>query len=147
MLGDALVDRFRIVQNDAFVASQFTLPLSFYVGRLNLYFERFLNEERGDVPDIDIDICGARRDELLEWVYQRWGAEHVAMISSFVTMHARLAVREVAKVFGLSTTEVNHFTARLPHRPVRDIAPVTPIMTIFRPGKPKWWAAYMALSL
>jgi DNA-directed DNA polymerase III PolC len=89
--------------------------------RWKLYFERFLNRERGDCPDIDIDICGARRDELLEYVYQRWGAEHVAMIGSFVTMHARLAVREVAKVFGLSPGEVNHFTRRLPHRPVREI--------------------------
>jgi len=89
--------------------------------RWGLYFERFLNEQRGDIPDIDIDICGARRDELLDYVYKRWGAEHVAMIASFITMHARLAVREVAKVFGLSPGEVNHFTRRLPHRPVREI--------------------------
>jgi DNA-directed DNA polymerase III PolC len=98
--------------------------------RWGLYFERFLNEQRGDIPDIDLDICGARRDELLDYVYQRWGKEHaapeiasdrVAMIASFVTMHARLAVREVAKVFGLSPGEVNHFTRRLPHRPVREI--------------------------
>ncbi len=89
--------------------------------RWNLYFERFLNEQRGDVPDIDIDICGARRDELLEWVYRRWGAEHVAMIGSFITMHARMAVREVAKVFGVAPAEVNQFTRRLPHRPVREI--------------------------
>ncbi len=89
--------------------------------RWGLYFERFLNEQRGDIPDIDLDICGARRDELLDYVYQRWGQEHVAMIASFVTMHARLAVREVAKVFGLSPGEVNHFTRRLPHRPVREI--------------------------
>src|SRR5712691_7007405 len=89
--------------------------------RWGLYFERFLNEQRGDCPDIDLDICGARRDELLDYVYRRWGAEHVAMIASFITMHARLAVREVAKVFGLSPGEVDHFTRRLPHRPVRDI--------------------------
>ncbi|MGB7847605.1 MAG: DNA polymerase III subunit alpha, partial [Candidatus Acidiferrum sp.] len=89
--------------------------------RWGLYFERFLNEQRGDCPDIDIDICGARRDELLNYVYKRWGAEHVAMIGSFVTMHARLAIREVAKVFGISNSEVNHFTKRLPHRPVREI--------------------------
>lgn len=86
-----------------------------------LYFERFLNEERGDVPDIDLDICGLRRDELLDYVYQKYGARHVAMISSFITMQARLAVREVAKVFGLSNQEVNRFTRRLPHRPVREI--------------------------
>ena len=89
--------------------------------RWGLYFERFLNEQRGDCPDIDIDICGARRDELLDYVYERWGEEHVAMIGSFVTMHARLAVREVAKVFGVPPGEVNHFTKRLPHRPVREI--------------------------
>jgi len=89
--------------------------------RWGLYFERFINEQRGDCPDIDLDICGARRDELLDYVYRRWGSERVAMISSFVTMHARLAVQEVAKVFGVPPREVNHFTRRLPHRPVREI--------------------------
>ena len=89
--------------------------------RWELYFERFLNEQRGDCPDIDIDICGARRDELLDYVYEHWGAEHVAMIGSFITMHARLAVREVAKVFGVPPGEVDRFTKRLPHRPVREI--------------------------
>jgi DNA-directed DNA polymerase III PolC len=89
--------------------------------RWGLYFERFLNAQRGDCPDIDIDICGARRDELLDYVYKRWGPEHVAMIGSFITMHARLAVREVAKVFGVPPGEVDRFTRRLPHRPVREI--------------------------
>jgi DNA-directed DNA polymerase III PolC len=89
--------------------------------RWGLYFERFLNEQRGDRPDIDIDICGARRDELLDYVYERWGEEHVAMIGSFVTMHARLAIREIAKVSGVPPGEVDHFTKRLPHRPVREI--------------------------
>jgi DNA-directed DNA polymerase III PolC len=98
--------------------------------RWGLYFERFLNEQRGDCPDIDIDICGARRDELLDYVYAHWGAEQVAearqgprvaMIGSFITMHARLAVREVAKVFGVPPGEVDRFTKRLPHRPVREI--------------------------
>jgi DNA-directed DNA polymerase III PolC len=101
--------------------------------RWGLYFERFLNEQRGDCPDIDIDICGARRDELLDYVYEYWGAEHVAgarqeprvaMIGSFITMHARLAVREVAKVFGVPPGEVDRFTKRLPHRPVREILTV-----------------------
>ena len=89
--------------------------------RWGLYFERFLNEQRGDCPDIDIDICGARRDELLDYVYEHWGVEHVAMIGSFITMHARLAVREVAKVFGVPPADVDRFTKRLPHRPVREI--------------------------
>jgi DNA polymerase III subunit alpha len=89
--------------------------------RWGLYFERFLNDQRGDCPDIDIDICGARRDELLDYVYERWGEAHVAMIGSFVTMHARLAIREIAKVFGVPPGEVDRFTKRLPHRPVGEI--------------------------
>jgi DNA polymerase III subunit alpha len=89
--------------------------------RWGLYFERFLNEQRGDCPDIDIDICGARRDELLDYVYEHWGTDHVAMIGSFITMHARLAVREVAKVFGVPPGEVDRFTKLLPHRPVREV--------------------------
>src|SRR2546427_2543720 len=89
--------------------------------RWGLYFERFLNEQRGDCPDIDIDICGARRDELLDYVYEHWGAEHVAMIASFSTRHGRLAGREVAKVVGVPSGEVDRFTKRLPHRPMREI--------------------------
>src|SRR5579871_157803 len=104
--------------------------------RWGLYFERFLNAQRTDCPDIDVDICGARRDELLDYVYERWGEResaqgrhvasarlgpHVAMIGSFVTMHARLAIREIAKVFGVPPLEVNRFTKRLPLRPVREI--------------------------
>src|SRR5207302_1268922 len=47
--------------------------------RWGLYFERFLNEQRGDCPDIDLDLCGARRDELLDYVYKRWGPEHLGI--------------------------------------------------------------------
>src|SRR5262249_39830543 len=86
-------------------------------------------------PDIDIDICGARRDELLDYVYERWGGQskegphvasgqagpHVAMIGSFVTMHSRLAIREIAKVFGVPPLEVNRLTKRIPHCPVREL--------------------------
>ncbi|HEY4683047.1 MAG TPA: DNA polymerase III subunit alpha [Candidatus Acidoferrales bacterium] len=100
--------------------------------RYGLYFERFLNDERGDCPDIDLDIEGLRRDDVLDYVYKKYspaavpdsGAAsdgRVAMVSSFITMQARLAVREVAKVFGLSPQEVNPFTRRLPHRPVSEM--------------------------
>jgi DNA-directed DNA polymerase III PolC len=122
--------------------------------RWGLYFERFLNEQRGDCPDIDIDICGARRDELLDWVYERWGAgpdvaPRVAMIGSFVTMHARLAVREVAKVFGLSPGEVNRFTRRLPHRPVREILEAIRTLPECRvlPAQEEPWKTILAVAL
>ncbi|MGH9773393.1 MAG: DNA polymerase III subunit alpha [Candidatus Acidiferrales bacterium] len=117
--------------------------------RWGLYFERFLNEQRGDCPDIDIDICGVRRDELLNYVYERWGQEHVAMIASFITMHARLAVREVAKVFGLSPGEVNQFTRRLPHRPVREILEAIRTLPECRtlPANEEPWKTILAVAL
>ncbi|HEV2340588.1 MAG TPA: DNA polymerase III subunit alpha [Candidatus Acidoferrales bacterium] len=117
--------------------------------RWGLYFERFLNEQRGDCPDIDLDICGARRDELLNYVYDRWGAAHVAMIGSFITMHARLAVREVAKVFGVSPGEVNHFTRRLPHRPVREILEAIRTLPECRnlPAHEEPWKTILAVAL
>jgi DNA polymerase-3 subunit alpha len=116
--------------------------------RWGLYFERFLNEQRGDCPDIDLDICGARRDELLGYVYERWGAAHVAMIGSFITMHARLAVREVAKVFGVSPGEVNHFTRRLPHRPVREILEAIRTLPECRnlPAREEPWKTILAVA-
>ncbi len=116
--------------------------------RWGLYFERFLNEQRGDCPDIDLDLCGARRDEMLDYVYRRWGAAHVAMIGSFVTMHARLAVREVAKAFGVAPGEVNHFTRRLPHRPVREIRQAIRVLPQCRalPAEEEPWRTILAVA-
>ncbi|HEV2388157.1 MAG TPA: DNA polymerase III subunit alpha [Candidatus Acidoferrales bacterium] len=117
--------------------------------RWDLYFERFLNEQRGDCPDIDLDLCGARRDEMLEYVYRRWGAAHVAMIGSYVTMHARLAVREVAKAFGVPPGEVNRFTSRLPHRPVREILEAIRVLPQCRalPAGEEPWRTVLAVAL
>jgi DNA polymerase III subunit alpha len=117
--------------------------------RWELYFERFLNEQRGDCPDIDLDLCGARRDEMLEYVYRRWGAGHVAMIGSYVTMHARLAVREVAKAFGVPPGEVNRFTRRLPHRPVREILEAIAALPECRtlPAGEEPWRTVLAVAL
>jgi len=80
----------------------------------NLYFARFLNEARTDPPDIDLDICWRRRDEVLEFVYEKYGRKRVAMICTFNTFAARGAFRELAKTFGLSEDEISDFTKRLP---------------------------------
>lgn len=67
----------------------------------NLYFERFLNRGRSDCPDVDIDFSWRDRDRVIDWVYQRYGRDRVAMISTHVTFAARGAVREIAKVWGV----------------------------------------------
>ncbi|MBN1865671.1 DNA polymerase III subunit alpha [Candidatus Sumerlaeota bacterium] len=81
----------------------------------NLYFERFLNRERSSPPDIDIDLCWRRRDEAVDYVYRRWGADRVAMISTHVTFAGRSCVREVGKAMGLSESEIGRYTRFLPH--------------------------------
>lgn len=70
--------------------------------RYNLLFERFLNPERVSQPDIDTDFADARRDDVLRYVEQKYGKDHVAQIITFGTMAARAAVRDVGRVMGFS---------------------------------------------
>jgi error-prone DNA polymerase len=79
----------------------------------NLFFERFLNEGRSDPPDIDIDFPWDERDQVLEYVFQKYGPERSAMISNHVGFHCRAAVREVAKVYGLPEDEIKAVTERM----------------------------------
>jgi DNA-directed DNA polymerase III PolC len=81
----------------------------------DLYFERFLNRERSDPPDIDLDLCSRRRDEVITYVYQKYGVDRVAMVSTVVTLQARSAFREVAKAFGLAPEKIDALSERLPH--------------------------------
>lgn len=82
---------------------------------LDLFFERFLNPERTSCPDIDLDFCWRRRDQVLEYVYNRYGHDHVAMISTHSTLRARAGVREIAKTMGVPEMEIKAFTEHLPH--------------------------------
>ncbi len=83
--------------------------------RFNLYFERFLNLERGDPPDIGLDICWKNRDRVLQFVYNRFGHDRTALIATVVTFQARSAVREVAKALGVSAGEIDRIAKHLPH--------------------------------
>ncbi len=74
----------------------------------NLFFERFLNPGRHDPPDIDIDFPWDERDRILDFIFMRYGAARAAMVANQNTLAPRAAMRELAKVYGLSPTEVNH---------------------------------------
>ena len=82
--------------------------------KFNLYFERFLNEFRTDAPDIDIDFCWRRRDEVIDYVYRRHGSARVAMVSTHSRFRARSAFRDVARVMGLPLDEIDALSRRLP---------------------------------
>jgi DNA polymerase III subunit alpha len=81
----------------------------------DLLFERFLNPARADVPDIDLDLCSRRRDEVLEYVRGAYGEEHVALVGTVSTMRPRSAVWETGKAYGLDERTIKKLVARLPH--------------------------------
>ena len=69
--------------------------------KMELLFERFLSEERREAPDIDIDFAHRDREEVLQYVYERYGREHAAMVCEHITYRGRSAVRDAARVLGL----------------------------------------------
>jgi DNA polymerase III alpha subunit len=82
--------------------------------KYKLYFERFLNRGRSSPPDIDIDFSWKERDEIIRYVFEKYGYDNVAMISTHVTFRARSAFREVAKAFGITDAEISKISKYIP---------------------------------
>lgn len=82
--------------------------------RYNLLFERFLNPERVSMPDFDVDFCYERRQEVIDYVIRKYGADHVAQIVTFGTMAARLAIRDVGRVLDLPYQSVDAVAKLVP---------------------------------
>ncbi len=83
--------------------------------RHNLLFERFLNPNRREMPDIDVDFCSSRRDEVIDHIYKTFGDQNVAVVANVNTMSPRSAVRIVAEALGFAPTEINALAANVPH--------------------------------
>lgn len=79
----------------------------------DLLFERFLNPERASLPDIDLDLCSRRRDEVLGYVREHYGAEKVALVATMATLRPKSAVRETAKAYGLDDAVVTALTGKV----------------------------------
>ena len=75
--------------------------------RLHLPFERFLSDERGRPPDIDLDLEADRREEVIQYCYRRYGRERAAMVANVITYRARSVLRDVGKTFGLTQAQVD----------------------------------------
>ena len=82
-----------------------------------LLFERFLNPERVSMPDFDIDFCQTRRDEVIEYVNNKYGSECVAHIITFGTLASRAAVRDIGRVLEVPYGEVDSFAKLIPFNP------------------------------
>ena len=85
--------------------------------RHNLLFERFLNPERISMPDIDIDFCQRRRGEVIDYVSQRWGADHVCQIITFGTLAAKAALKAVCRVYDIPFSQANTWAGMIPSMP------------------------------
>lgn len=98
------------------------------IGR-NLLFERFLSLERAQQPDIDIDFDARYRDDVANYVYKRYGEDHVASVCTFHTYHARSALRDFGKAMGFSGEEIDKLAKSFRHIPadgIRKAIAVTP---------------------
>ncbi len=85
--------------------------------RYGLLFERFLNPERVSMPDFDIDFCQERRDEVIHYVQQRYGAAQVAQIITFGKLQARAVLRDVGRVLQLPYGQVDRICKLVPNNP------------------------------
>ena len=83
--------------------------------RNNLCFERFLNRERGKLPDMDIDFCQRGREEIFDYMAKRYGKDYVSRVSCFSTLQVRGAVREVGRALNLQKEEIDILAKRVPH--------------------------------
>ncbi len=81
----------------------------------DLLFERFLNPERVSMPDIDVDFCYNRRDEVIAYVGEKYGHDHVSQIITFGTLAARAAIRDVGRAMGMSYADVDVVARAVPH--------------------------------
>jgi len=86
--------------------------------RYGLLFERFLNPERISMPDMDIDFADDRRDDVIRYVVDRYGADRVAHIVTFGTMRAKAVIRDVARVLGFSYGEADRIAKQVPGFPL-----------------------------
>ncbi len=83
--------------------------------KFDLLFERFLNPERVSMPDIDIDFCYERRDEIIRYVEDKYGKDHVSQIITFGTLAAKAAIRDCGRAMGMSYSDVDAVAKAVPH--------------------------------
>lgn len=82
--------------------------------KYNLLFERFLNIKRNSMPDIDIDISDIKREDVIEYLINKYGYNHVARVSAFQTIAAKQAIRDTGRVYGIEQTIVNEVSKAIP---------------------------------
>jgi len=97
---------------------------------LNLFFERFLSPARDGPPDIDVDIESGRREEVIQYVYERYDRRHAAQVAAVITYRSRSALRDVARAFGLSEVEANALRDGVDRHEMTSLGPEAPVQIV-----------------
>lgn len=115
--------------------------------KLGLLFERFLNPERVSLPDIDIDFCMRRRDEVLAYVAEKYGADHIAQIGTFDRMASRSVIRDVARVLNIPYERADRIAKMVPFgMPLAQALEQIPHLQVIREEEPKLFAIALKLE-
>ncbi|NQU05226.1 MAG: DNA polymerase III subunit alpha, partial [Calditrichaeota bacterium] len=107
--------------------------------RHKLFFERFINEARSDPPDIDVDFAWDERDDVLDYVFNKYGIDRSAMVSNHVSFQKKSAVHEIAKVYGLPEAEITAVTKRMSYGFKLIGVPITEHLALLDHGFPPPW--------
>lgn len=99
---------------------------------LDLYFERFLNEQRSSSPDFDLDFSWDEREDVQDYIFKRYGSTHTALLGTMTTFRDRSVIREIGKVMGLPKAEIDGFTDRSREQQNRDNETFKKIVAIHR---------------
>ncbi|MCS6972127.1 MAG: DNA polymerase III subunit alpha, partial [Leptospiraceae bacterium] len=117
----------------------------------DLLFERFLNPQRREMPDIDVDFCRDRREEVIRYVVQKYGESHVSQIITFGTLSARAVIKDVARVLGVDFQSINALSKHLPDTPgisLREAVAASPeVQRYFEQGEKERRLYNIALAL
>lgn len=115
--------------------------------KFGLLFERFLNPERVSLPDIDIDFCMRRRDEVLAYVAERYGRDHIAQIGTFDRMASRSVIRDVARVLNIPYEKADRIAKLVPFgMPLGQALEQIPRLQALRDEEPKLFAIALKLE-
>ncbi len=101
----------------------------------NLYFERFLNPYRKSPPDIDLDFSWKIRDQIYQFLRERWGENRVAMISTHIRLNSRSAMRETGKALGISNEELNYLSSLLGHSTIEEFLKFPEELARYKPDQ------------
>ncbi|MFO1418493.1 MAG: error-prone DNA polymerase [Methylotetracoccus sp.] len=104
--------------------------------RLDLLFERFISKERGEPPDIDVDFEHERREEVIQYIYRKYGRHRAALAASLITYRTRSAVRDVGKALGLSLSQIDAVAQTMDYWDKADALPVRLVEAGLSPDSP-----------